>query len=246
MTASYHSAARNVRDHTRVYFRIVSICGRVVRRSDEGTRNDTEQSSNGGSWVSWADRTCGGPELTSPELDLARLYLEQTRDGVIGATKGLSPAQWNFKPAPDRWSIAEIVEHIVVVQEAVLGPVRDQLAKAAPPPVRDNKVVDGIVIHQFPDRTIRVKAPEAIQPTHRWSPDVAMERLVMNYVRLAEYLDTPDLRNHAIDAIPLKIITHGDYEKMDGYQWILAAAAHAERHTKQILEVKAAPDFPSE
>jgi DinB superfamily len=187
------------------------------------------------------------PKLTSPELDLARLYLEQTRDGVIGATKGLSPAQWTFKQAPDRWSIAEIVEHIVVVQETVLGPVRDQLAKAPPPPVRENRVVDGIVIHQFPDRTIKVKAPEAIQPAHRWSPEVAMERLVANYARLAEYLDTtPDLRDHAIDAIPLKIITNGDYEKMDGYQWILAAAAHTERHTKQILEVKADPDFPSQ
>jgi hypothetical protein len=31
---------------------------------------------------------------------------------------------------------------------------------------------------------------------------------------------------------------------MDGYQWILAAAAHAERHTKQILEVIANAAFP--
>jgi hypothetical protein len=186
------------------------------------------------------------PKLTSPELDLARLYLEQTCNGVIGATKGLSPAQWNFKPAPDRWSIAEIVEHIVLVQETVLGPVRDQLAKAPSPPVRDNKDVDMIIIHQFPDRTFKVTAPEVVQPTSRWSPEVTMERLVANYARLAEYLETtPDLRLHAIDALPLKVITNGDYEKMDGYQWILAAAAHAERHTKQILEVKADPDFPS-
>ena len=35
-------------------------------------------------------------------------YLESTRDGVLAATKGLSDAQWNFKPAPDRWSIATI------------------------------------------------------------------------------------------------------------------------------------------
>jgi hypothetical protein len=31
---------------------------------------------------------------------------------------------------------------------------------------------------------------------------------------------------------------------MDGYQWILAAAARTERHTKQILEVKAEAGFP--
>jgi len=30
---------------------------------------------------------------------------------------------------------------------------------------------------------------------------------------------------------------------IDGYQWILAASAHTERHTKQILEVRADPGF---
>jgi len=29
-----------------------------------------------------------------------------------------------------------------------------------------------------------------------------------------------------------------------GYEWILFIAAHSERHTKQILEVKADPNFP--
>ena len=57
------------------------------------------------------------PKVTSLELDHARLYLQQTQTGVIGATKGLSQAQWNFKPAADRWSIAEIVEHMVLTQE---------------------------------------------------------------------------------------------------------------------------------
>lgn len=186
------------------------------------------------------------PKIASPEFERARLYLEQTRNGVIGATKGLSPAQWKFKPAQDRWSIAEILEHIIVVQERVLGPVRDQLANAPPPPDGDTQHVDAIIMNQFPDRTVKGNAPEMVQPTGRWSPDEALQRLASNYARLMDVLETaPDLREHAIDAPPLRFITNGDYEKMDGYQWILAAAAHAERHTKQILEVKAGPEFPS-
>jgi len=46
----------------------------------------------------------------SPDSDRAQRYIEQTRVGLIGATIGLSEAQWNFKPAPDRWSIAENLE----------------------------------------------------------------------------------------------------------------------------------------
>ena len=32
--------------------------------------------------------------------------------------------------------------------------------------------------------------------------------------------------------------------KLDGYEWVLLIAAHSERHTKQMLEVKADPNFP--
>ena len=34
--------------------------------------------------------------------------------------------------------------------------------------------------------------------------------------------------------------------KLDGYEWILLIAGHSERHTKQMLEVKANPNFPKQ
>jgi len=186
-------------------------------------------------------------KLTPSEIEQAHLYLDQTRNGVIGATKGLSEAQWKFKPTPDRWSIAEIVEHMVVVQELVLGPIREQLAKS---PVitadRDSKQVDTIIVNQLPDRLQKFQAPEMLRPTGRWEPSAALDRLIKNYARLSEYLDsTPDLRQHQIEGPPLKAVSKGAYEMMDGYQWVLGAAAHTERHTKQILEVKADPNFPA-
>jgi len=180
------------------------------------------------------------------ELEQAHLYLQQTRDGVLGATKGLSEAQWNFKPAPDRWSIGEIVEHMVTVEERVLGPIRDQLATApAAPADYDYKLVDAIVINQFPNRLAKFQAPEFAHPSGRFAQSEAFDRLLKNYTRLTDYLEsTPDLRQHAVVALPLKGVSKGAYEFMDGYQWILAAAAHTERHTKQILEVMADANFP--
>jgi hypothetical protein len=184
--------------------------------------------------------------LTSTDIEHARVYLRQTQDLIVGATKGLSSAQWNFKPAADRWSIAEIVEHVVLVQEFMLGPVRQQLAAAPAPVERDTEKVDAMVINQLPDRTTRFKAPEFVQPAGRWTPSAAMDRLRRHYAELIEYLEnTPDLRRHAVDAPPIKAISKGTYETMDGYQWILAAGAHVERHTKQILEVKADSSFPA-
>ena len=186
-------------------------------------------------------------KLTASELDQARVYLQQSRNGVVGATKGLSEAQWTFKPAPDRWSIAEIVEHVILAQELILGPIREELAKApAASTDRDYKQVDALVVSKIPDRLTKFPAPEFLRPTGRWTPAEAMDRLMKDYAQLTEYLEsTPDLRQHRVDAPPLKAVSNGKYESMDGYQWVLAAAAHAERHTKQILEVKADPNFPA-
>ena len=185
--------------------------------------------------------------LTAEELDQARLFLQQTQNAVVGATKGLSEAQWKFKPAPDRWSIAENLDHIVIVQERVLGPILGQIANAPPPPAdRDYKFVDTIVINQFPNRLTKYSAPEFVRPADQIAPVELLNRLVTNCERLTGCLEsTPELRQHALESLPLKAVSKGAYESMDGYQWILAAAAHTERHTKQILEVKADPGYPA-
>ena len=185
--------------------------------------------------------------LTASELERGRLYLQRTRDCVEGATNDLSGAQWSFKPSPERWSIAEIVEHMVLTQEAVLGPIWGQLAQAPPAPEdHDRKEVDAIVLNQFSVRLNQFQAPEMLRPTGRWAPEAALQQLLAGYGRLAEILESsPGLRQHAVPSPPLKAVTNGKYEFKDGYQWLLTVAAHNERHSKQILEVKADPRFPA-
>jgi len=184
--------------------------------------------------------------LTQQDLEQARLFLEQTRNAVIGATKGLSEAQWRFKPTPDQWSVAENLDHIVIVQERVLGPILAKLAsEPAPFGNRDYKAVDAIVIHQFSTRLAKFQAPELVRPLDQIMPRELLDRLKTNYVRLMDYLEsTPGLRQQAGEALPLKAVSNGAYEVMDGYQWVLAAAAHAERHAKQMLEIMADDNFP--
>jgi len=76
------------------------------------------------------------------------------------------------------------------------------------------------------------------------APSESVNRFTKNNARLKELLATQGLREHALESAPLKGVSKGEYGLMDGYQWILAAAAHAERHTKQILEVMADDRFP--
>ena len=184
--------------------------------------------------------------VESTDLTQARQYFEHSRDCVVEVTTGLSDAQWQFKPAPDRWSIAENLEHMVIVQERILGPIRDQLAQAPQPPAdRDYKQIDKIALEKMPDRSIKAKSPDAIHPTGQLNPQAALQRLLRNYERLAEFVEsTPDLREHALESLPLKFLTNGAHTTMDGYQWAITVAAHDQRHVAQILEVKADPNYP--
>ena len=167
----------------------------------------------------------------SPDIDRAQKYIEQTRVGVIGATVGLSEAQWNFKPAPDRWSIAENLEHIVIVQELVSRIVQGE---AAATPTGDPAYIDNLVLREFPNRLAKFKGPEIAMPTGKVSPQESFERLAKNCARHSQLAESEaELRKRAYPAPPIKAATNGKYEMLDGFQWLLAAAGHTARHTHQ-------------
>jgi hypothetical protein len=187
------------------------------------------------------------PTLVANDLEQARQYFAATRKRVEDATAGLSEAQLRFKPGPDRWSIAEILEHMVIVHQRVLTRVLEQLPQApAPAPDRDSQLLDAIVIEKIPDRTIKAKAPDFIQPTGAMPVVAALDTIFRNHDRLLVILEsTPDLREHILESPPLRVVTSGAYETMDGYQWVLTAAAHDERHVRQILELKEDRNYPA-
>jgi hypothetical protein len=178
-----------------------------------------------------------GQNLTPEDRENGVKYLEKTRQGVIDATSGLTEAQWKFKPAADRWSVAEVVEHIATSEEflyenAVLGTMKSP----AGAPDRDYKKIDAAILANVPDRTNKRKAPAEMVPTGKWSGPEALDHFLKGRDRDIEFLkNTPDLRGHVSD---------GPFGPMDAYQWLIFISAHSERHTKQILEVKADPNFP--
>jgi hypothetical protein len=183
-------------------------------------------------------------QLTQSERDRAASYLDQTRNEIIGALRNVSESQWSFQPDDGRWSIAQIVEHVIAVQELVLGPVAQKLEAAPLTPVHpDYGLIDDVIIYQIPNRLS--KFPSPMQPAGGLSASQAVDRIRANYSQLRERIETANgLRTRSLESPPLKAVSKGAYTFMDGYQWILAAAAHTERHTKQVLEVMSDPACP--
>jgi DinB superfamily len=177
-------------------------------------------------------------EVTQAEKARALQYLESTKKNVLEATKGLSEAQWNFKPAPDRWSVAQVMEHIAAAEDFIRDVTKEKvMTSPAGEPGRDAKKTDEAVLMMVPDRTHKAQAPEPLVPSNRFgSPDGSVKHFVESRAATEDFLkSTAGLRDHVMDS-PLG--------KLDGYEFVLFIAAHSERHTKQINEVKADPNFP--
>jgi DinB superfamily len=181
--------------------------------------------------------------LSAAEREAALNCLQATHDAFLKSIAGLSEKQWRFKPAPDRWSVAEVSEHIAVSESSIFGYVHGQIvASAAAPEKRaEVKVTDQQILTLVPDRSHKAQAPEFLKPTNRWATREELiksfedsRKATMDYVRTTN----DDLRDH--------FGQHPMLGTMDAYQWILLISAHSERHTKQIEEVKADPNFPKD
>ncbi len=144
-----------------------------------------------------------------------------------------------MKPAANRWSVAEVTEHIAAAEDFLMGMITTQVMKAPARPAGDDvKAIDDMVVAKVPDRSKKAQAPEPLKPTNRYgSPAGSLKHFTEARAQTEDFLKThDDLRDHAIDS-PMG-------KKLDGYEWILFVAGHSERHTKQINEVKADPNFP--
>lgn len=178
--------------------------------------------------------------LSNAEIAKARAFLSQTRDAFTQSFEHVSDAQWKFKPSAECWSIGEIVEHVVTVENRVLDNVVARLRDApAPPSDRDVQQLDDRIITQGADRSTKFRAPVALAPSGAWSRQEATERFLSSRARIEAYLDSSDA-HHRDHAFP-----HPVLGLLDGYQWVLLAAAHSARHAAQIAEWKASPNFPA-
>src|SRR5258708_32222226 len=181
--------------------------------------------------------------LSAEEREAALKTLQATRDAFLKSIAGLSEKQWRFKAAPDRWSVAEVAEHITISESTFLGSLRSQVMTSPADPAKraEGKGKDEMVLKMVPDRTQKRQAPENLRPTNRWTNRAELtkafeetRKATMAHVKTT----TNDLRDH--------FRPHGAPGLLDGYQWILFISAHSERHTNQIEEVKPDPNFPKE
>lgn len=165
-------------------------------------------------------------------------YLMESHNTLRQAVAGLSAEQRSFRPAAGRWSVADCVEHLTVVENFTLKRIQNALEQP-PADHLDTNGKDQVILDNVPGRARRVQAPEVVIPTGRW-PDwnellrqfeVTRQRTI-DFARETQV----DLRSRAFP--------HPFLGPLDCYQWLLFLAMHCERHVRQMEEVKSDAGFP--
>jgi hypothetical protein len=182
--------------------------------------------------------------VTGPVTDTEREYivraLQTTQQLLHETVDGLTDAQLTYKPDAGRWSIAECVEHVVLVERGIFRAIQHGISQVAEPEKRSGiRFNDVDVIKAVRSRAGRMASPAPFVPTGKYG-DTAATMALFDQIRATDtdFAKTADgdLRTHYFD--------HFTMGRLDLYQALLLIAAHGERHRKQIDEVKAAPDYP--
>ena len=171
-------------------------------------------------------------ELLAP---VARL-LEDSHADLQRALTGVEDEFCSRKPAAGGWSITEIIEHLIIVEKRVPRLLQAKLPEQELAPDTLNvQEKDAELVEWVSSYTFKVNAPELVKPTGRYKSCrqaledfVAARQRTLTYVRSAP----PYLRG--------RLLPHPLLGLIDGYQWLLALAAHTQRHVKQIDEIKTA------
>lgn len=176
--------------------------------------------------------------------DMDRKYLSdnlvRTRDSLIKETRNLSAEQWNFKEAPGRWSINEVVEHLAIwellldreVSQALIAGPQPELTKSVKP---DSSIV-AFLSEEKPHIATEYTKPFTFtvpmglnSGTNNLAWFLKMRNESLNYIDSTQQ----DLRYYFLRA-----------GRGNVHQVFITIFAHTDRHLRQIRKIKANANYP--
>ena len=168
-------------------------------------------------------------------LDEAIAQLAQSDAALREAVAPLSSAQWSWKPGAATWSIAEIAEHLVLVERGILFRLRTAPADGLEKTDGKERVLVNLTL-----RTVKFPAPARLVPTGKYPAQTDFE-IDMSTARAATLAWVRDPDTH----LQQHVMPHPAFGELHGLQWLLMIAQHTLRHIAQIREVMAHPEYPA-
>ena len=168
---------------------------------------------------------------------VAEIYedLDDTRARLVDAVESLTDEEQGFRPSPERWTAAEIIEHLSIVERRVARVLGVMLSKLEPEAARaEGSKFEPVTLAEFVERsrTEKYQAPDEIRPKGAPLRD-----------SLAHLRDSRDSlrslreRVERVDGTRARF-PHPVWGPLDLYQWLAFVGAHEQRHLSQLEALK--------
>jgi hypothetical protein len=159
-------------------------------------------------------------------------YVDDQTEELRTAYESVPAERRAIRPHPDRWSPAEVVHHLVIVDGRVVMRIQSLIeqARTLEPEQDDSSILATFDVASVVARDRRIRASDASTPRDTnaatvWSDFEAVRR------RFKEVLATAD-------GLALGRVTapHPALGEISAYEWIAFVGSHAGRHASQIRE----------
>jgi uncharacterized damage-inducible protein DinB len=159
-------------------------------------------------------------------------FLNASRKKLIESTEGLTDEQVKMRPAEDRWSVLECVEHTALVEDGMFNTLT---TKMVPADVAHDRTREPQFIRGTTDRSRKIDAPDGVRPAGEFATLAdALARFENSRARTIDYISKLDLDLRG------QTITHPRLGTLSGQEFAIILALHPARHALQILDTREA------
>lgn len=173
---------------------------------------------------------------------VAEIYeaIDKTRERFYRRVEELSDEQASARPAPEAWSVAEIAEHLAIIERSVLRLVKGVLAQieaaggsseGAAPPMKPFSLER----HVERARVEKYVAPETVRPKGE-------ARLADSLAHLRRSREELRALRPRLEASDLNAVSHPHpaFGPLNVYEWLAFIGVHEARHLRQAEAVLSA------
>jgi len=168
----------------------------------------------------------------SQKLDSVIATMSKAQTGFLCVADAVPAEAWRTRPSEDKWSAAELVAHLMMVERAVIGKA-DRVTQKPPKRVSLLKKIH-IPMALVESRWIRRKSPVPVEPEMLRDKEVMHAELRTVRERSLAFLEETRGRN-----MGEYYWAHPALGTLSLYDWLQFLASHEVRHTKQMREIAA-------
>lgn len=173
------------------------------------------------------------PRTTDEIYERNRAAGDRLRSLIVS----LEPAKLDQLPVNEKWTIANIVEHVSLVEESMIRICSKLLGKAESAFEFGNGTIEtseSFAKKALEIAAIKLEAPEIVQPTRNASVEESMSRLEENWQRMLELKSAFERFDSNRHRFP-----HPFLGNLSAAEWLTLIGGHKLRHIKQIENLAA-------